>query len=115
MAKLKFLLLHCYWGIFYNRKSDVNQNDSFIRINTLGNQYFDGILKMILTDLCLRQENSGKTSKEMLTELCKYADGGIEILQEHFQANGKLDMTKINNEVQEKIAEKAEEIKSRLS
>ena len=101
-------------GYFHNRISDVTPNDSFNRIKTLGNEYFDAIIKMVFLDLCIRPENSNKTATEMLTELERYADGGIEILQENFQANEKLDLMQINTDVQERIAEKAEEIKSRL-
>ena len=70
---------------------------------------------MVFFELCERPENVDKDDKEMLIEICSYADGGIEFLMDHYNKNNKLDMKTILEEIKPKMHEMAEKIKSRAN
>ena len=82
-------------GFFHNKKSKENANDSFNRVSDVHEEH-ETIVKMIFIHLCKRPENLNKDPPEMLTELCSYADGGIEYLIEHYAKNEDVNMRKTN-------------------
>lgn len=101
-------------GFFHNKKSSEKQNDQFNRVSDIRG-YHEVIVKMIFIHLSKRPENIRKTSNDMLTEICSYADGGIEYLMDHYNENNTLKMEKILEDLKPKMKEMAEKIRSEVS
>jgi hypothetical protein len=111
-GKAKIFTTALLLGFFHNRKSDESPTDQFTRLKQISDIYHAGIIKMIFIAIARKPENSGKSPDEVFLEMCKYADGGIEILQDDYNSNNELNMDKINSEVEKKIEEMVNEIMS---
>ncbi|MBL76871.1 MAG: hypothetical protein CL763_08125 [Chloroflexi bacterium] len=109
-GKAKIFTTALLLGFFHNRKSDESPTDQFTRLKQISDIYHAGIIKMIFIAIARKPENSGKDPDQVFLEMCKYADGGIEILQDDYNNNQELNMDTINFEVEKKIEEMANEI-----
>jgi len=95
-------------GYFSQKQSNEKQVDKFARAQQLDQETrgteTTSALKMIWLEIIKMPENENKTQIELWTEFCRYTDGGIEILLEHWENNNfKLDLVEIYQDVLPKM------------
>ena len=114
-CKTQLFVFATFLGYFSQKKSVEKQVNKFVRAQQLNQQTRGAetasVLKMIWLEIIKQPENQNKTQKELWTEYCSYADGGIEILLEQWEnGDNKLDLIKIYETLLPKIDEFVEQI-----
>ena len=94
-------------GLVNNYKSEKRQNHDIIRMGQLtGSLYiFKKMLNLMSDLICISEENS-----ECFKLIFSYADGGLELMWDDYQAQGALDLPRLYDDISKKWGDRLPDV-----